>query len=237
VSEFRCAILRGSDDFTKLVDLDQRVFGTATLSRASAEAIFHTRPELYSAVFDPDGEVAGYLDIYPLRRECARMLRRGHIGEAELHPGMLLGRSENHDRCDLYIGSLVIAGRYDPIVKSALLSALLKLRLIHMRALKVGRVNLLMSIASARGERLARRLGARKIQEGGKRRDGLDLYSGYTTQSSLAAFTAAMSPHPVPSILLDAALPFSVFPPDDHPVGPSRRSNKWSDEIIAARGL
>jgi hypothetical protein len=191
----------------KLLKLDQETFGKGTISTPTAQAMFRACPEIYSAVFDPEEQVAAYLDAYPLRPEMIQPLIDGDIAEADLGPEMLFAPFDGRGPWTVYVGSVVVSPGYDPLFKAALLGALLRLRVCQMRSLGVRRATLLMAIASKKGERLARRLSARKIRPGAKRKDGLDLYAIQISAWSLARVVSRTTTSALPAIPVDTHRP------------------------------
>jgi hypothetical protein len=182
---FTCAMPRDLDAFGKIVGVDQHIFGKSTVSRPASTAIFIKRPEIYSALFAPDGSIAGYLDLYPLRPQWAKRFIDGDISEADFDASMILERSESHERCFFYVGSIVVEGRFDPLLRSLMIASLFKWHARHVAALVTRQASLIMTTATAQGARLARIIGARKLCDGSQRKDGLDMVGRAITPAAI----------------------------------------------------
>ncbi len=171
-----CGVPRNLDAFARVMDVEQSLFGDLALSPQASREIFNIRPDIYTAVFCPAGNVAAYLTAYPLRSQFAEALIDGGIAESDLTPDMLLGHEDELEGACVYIGSVVVDSKFDPILKSILLVSLAQFRLHQLHNAEVKTFAAIMTAASKEGERLAQRLGARKLNNGGNRKDGLDIY-------------------------------------------------------------
>ena len=180
-----CSVPKNLAEFTKLIDVEQGLFGDLALSLEAATEIFKIRPDIYTAVFCPKGSIAAYLTAYPLQAKCAEALIEGRITEPELTPDMLLTRQDNLEGSFVYIGSVVVDSKFDPILKSMLLVSLAQFRLRQLQAAAIRRFSVIMTTVSTDGERLARRIGAEKLNDGANRKDGLDVYGRTITQGYL----------------------------------------------------
>lgn len=210
-----CTVPRNLAEFGKLHDLEQKLFGEFAFPRDIAFEIFETRPEIYNAVLDRDGAVVAYSSAFMLRPRPGEALARGEITGAELRPSMIFRRGECHADMHLFIGSIVVDPKYDPIQKCILLSSLLWFRVCQLRATSVRRFTAIMTTASRQGERLARRLGARKLTDGAKCRDGLDVFGCEITLDLLARAFGVMERFPCgqgidQGILMNLDLPSQV---------------------------
>jgi len=181
------------DALGRVVHVDQRVFGKNTLSRPAAAAIFIKRPEIYAALFDPDGAVVGYLDVYPLQPIWGERFIDGEICEADFMPNMILERSESHDGCCFYAGSIVVDDRFDPISKSMMIAGLFKWHAHYLAAMVTQQTRLIMTVASARGARLVEKIAASKLRDGRHRKDGLDIFGRPVTPAAIGQMHAAFS--------------------------------------------
>jgi hypothetical protein len=124
----------------------------------------------------PKGNVAAYLTAYPLRPKYIEALIEGDITEPELTPDMLLSRYDPHEGACVYIGSVVVDRKFDPIFKSILLISLAQYRIRQLQADAVRRFSIIMTAVSKEGERLVNWIGAEKLNDGANRKDGLDVY-------------------------------------------------------------
>jgi hypothetical protein len=173
---FVCTVPRNLEEFGRLHDIEQRLFGDLALPLDVACDIFETRPEIFNAVVDRDGTVVAYTSAFTLRPQWGTALTCGEITGAELRPSMIYKRHDCHIDLHLFIGSVVVDPKYDPIQKCILLSSLLWFRVHQLRSTSVQRLSAIMTTASGQGERIARRLGAKKLTDRSKCRDGLDVF-------------------------------------------------------------
>ena len=193
---FVCTVPRSVAEFGKLHGLEQELFGEYAFPLDVACEIFKTRPEIYNAVLDQAGDVVAYSSAFMLRPEPGRALSCGEITGAELRPSMIFKRGECHTDMHLFIGSVVVDPKYDPIQKCILLSSLLWFRVHQLRATSVQRFTAIMTTASRQGERLARRLGASKLTDGARCRDGLDVFGCEITLDRLGRAFGVMERFP-----------------------------------------
>jgi hypothetical protein len=187
-----CGVPRDLAEFTKLVSVEQTLFGNLALSPEGSIEIFKMRPEIYTAVFCPAGSVAAYLTAYPLRARWAEALIEGDITEPDLTPEMLLTRQDKLEGSCVFIGSVVVDSKFDPILKSILLISLGQFRLRQLRNSAVKRFSVVMTTASNEGKRLAQRVGATKLNDGANRKDGLDVYGRNITPGFLYQASSAV---------------------------------------------
>jgi hypothetical protein len=186
-----CGVPRNLDAFARVMDVEQSLFGDLALSPQASREIYKMRPDIYTAVFCPAGSVAAYLTAYPLRPQFAEALIDGGIAEPDLTPDMLLTHGDQLEGACVYIGSVVVDNKFDPILKSILLISLAQFRLHQLRNAEVKKFAAIMTAASKEGERLAQRIGAQKLNDGANRKDGLDVYGrqfnrGFLYQASAA---------------------------------------------------
>jgi hypothetical protein len=191
-----CTVPRNSKEFGRLHDLEQRLFGDLAFPLDIASEIFEMRPEIFNAVVDRDGNVAAYSSAFMLRPEWGTALTRGDITGAELRPHMIYQRNDRHTDVHLYIGSVVVDPKYDPIRKCILLSSLMWFRVQQLRAASVESLCAIMTTASGQGERLARRLGAKKLNDRANCRDGLDVFGAHITVDLFARAVGAVEGFP-----------------------------------------
>jgi hypothetical protein len=173
---FRCAVPANEYELRQLQDLEQKLFGTHALPLGVMNEIFATRPETFNAVFTRDGTVAAYSTAFPLRPAWRTALISGHLAEAGLRPEMIYKRGDCHTDTFIYVSAVAVDPTCDPILKSVLLGSLLWFRVHQLWSASVRCLSMIMTIVSNEGERLARRLGARKINDRMNRRDGLDVF-------------------------------------------------------------
>lgn len=187
-----CGVPKNRAEFTKLVDFEQALFGDRALSPEASFELFKQRPEIYTAVVCPKGSVAAYLTTYPLQPKYAEALIEGEITEPELTPDMLLKRHDKLDGSCIYIGSVVVDGKLDPILKSILLISLAQFHVRQLQADAVRRFSVIMTTVSKGGARLANWIGAEKLNDGANRKDGLDVYGRTITQGFIYQACAAV---------------------------------------------
>jgi hypothetical protein len=170
------------EQFSRVIEVEQKLFGNLALSPQRSLDIFKMRPDIFTAVFCPSGTVAAYLTAYPLRPQIAGALIEGEIIEPDLIPDMLLTRQETLEGSCIYLGSVVVDSKFDPISKSILLVSLTQYRLHQLQDADVKRFTAIMTTASRDGEKLAQRIGAEKLNDGSNRKDGLDIYGRTITR-------------------------------------------------------
>jgi hypothetical protein len=129
--------------------------------------------------------VVAYSDVYPLKPDWGRLFVAGKISEGNIQPHMILHRQDLHERQQFYVGSVVVNGQYNPVLKSLLLASLLRWRAYHFQSLSLSAMTLLMTAVTQKGKRLVNRVGARKLRSGRDQNDGNDLYEWTTTPASL----------------------------------------------------
>jgi hypothetical protein len=162
---FVCAVPKDAEEFGRVHELEQSLFGDLAFPRDVADEIFAMRPEIFSAVFDQDGAVVAYTSAFFLRPEWGTALIRGDITDLDLRPHMMYRRNDRHTGVFVYLGSVVVDPKCDPILKAMLLAGLMWFRVHQMRSASVERLSAIMTTVSKEGERLARRMGARKLND------------------------------------------------------------------------
>lgn len=177
-----CGVPKNRAEFTKLVDFEQALFGDRALSPEASLELFKKRPEVYTAVVCPKGSIAAYLTTYPLQPKWAQALIEGDITEPELTPDMLLTRRDKLEGSCIYIGSVVVDSKLDPILKSILLISLGQFHVRQLQAEAVRRFSVIMTTVSKEGGRLVNWIGAKKLNDGANRKDGLDVYGRTITR-------------------------------------------------------
>jgi hypothetical protein len=208
---FVCTVPRNTKEFGTLHDIEQRLFGDLALPPDVAHEIFEMRPEIFNAVFDRDGTVVAYTSAFMLRPQWGTALTRGEITGAELQPSMIYRRDDCHADLHLFIGSVVVDPKYDPIRKCMLLSSLLWFRVHQLRSASVRRLTAIMTTASGQGERMTRRLGAKKLTDRANCRDGLDVFGCDITLDLLARAFGVMDRFPFGNgVLMNLDLPSFV---------------------------
>jgi hypothetical protein len=189
---FVCGIPNNSDEFSRVLTVEQKLFGGLSIPPAVAQAIFKIRPEIFTAVVGRGASVAAYSSAYPLQQQWAQALIAGDITEPELTPDMLLGRHDCHEDSCVYIGSVVIDGDYDPLTKAILLSSLLSWRAQQLRDASIKRLSVIMTGVTKQGERLIRYVGAKQLNDGVNRKDGHPIYGRRITPGFLHRATAVI---------------------------------------------
>jgi len=182
---FVCGVPRNLITFDQIVGLDHSIFGKSSLTLESARELFLARPEIYSTILCPKGRVVAYSDVYPLKPEWGRLFVAGKITEGSFRSHMMLDRQDVHEGESFYVGSVVVTGQYDPVLKSLLLASLLRWRAYHFQSLSVRVMTLLMTAVTSKGKRLVNRVDAQKVSSGRDRNDGHDLYEWTTSPASL----------------------------------------------------
>jgi hypothetical protein len=189
---FICGIPTSSDEFSRVLSVEQSLFGDLSVPPVMAYEIFNARPEIYSAIIGPNDTVAAYSSVYPLKRECAEAFIAGDITEPDLTLSMLLGRNDDHEGSYAYIGSVVAVSRYDTLSRTTLLTSLLSWRVQQLKAASVKRLSVFMTPVTEQGERLVRLVGARQLNDGANRKDGYSIYGRAITPGFLSLAIATM---------------------------------------------
>ena len=182
---FVCAVPNDASELGKMCDLERRLFGNLAFPFHAACNFFAKRPEIFNFVRDRHGDVVAYTSVFPLRPQWSKALICGDITEAELNADMIFGRNDRHDGLQVYVSSVVVDPKFDPILKSILIAGLMSFRIRQLRNASMQRVSAIMTIATSRGERLARRLGAKRLNGGASRKDGLDVFGCDVTSNLL----------------------------------------------------
>jgi len=157
-----------------------------------ADDIFKFRPEIYTVILGPQQTVAAYSSAFPLKRKWAEAFVAGDVTEPELTPDMLLGRQDCLDDACVYIGSVVVASNYNPLMKATLLASLFSWRMQQLRDTSVRRLVVIMTAATKQGERMIRAVGAKPLNGGANRKDGYTVYERQITPGFLYRATAVM---------------------------------------------
>src|SRR5471030_2239783 len=126
---FVCGVPRNSAEFSRLLRVEEDLFGNLTVPSAVAHEFFNRYPEMYTVIQAEDGAVAAYSSTYPLKREWADALIAGEISEPDLTPAMLIDEDESLDGYSIYIGSVVVVREHDALTKAILISSLLSWRI------------------------------------------------------------------------------------------------------------
>src|ERR1700687_3399946 len=105
---FVCGVPRDSTEFSRVLKVEQGLFGNTALPAAMAHQIFEFRPEIYAAVLGADDSVAAYSSIFPLKKDSAEAFVAGALTEPNLTPAMMLTRQDCHESASIYIGSVAV---------------------------------------------------------------------------------------------------------------------------------
>ncbi|MGC1860806.1 MAG: hypothetical protein WA733_06685, partial [Methylocystis sp.] len=162
------------------------MFGELALSDENAKRIFDFCPEFYSAIYDDTGAIIAYSSAFPLKSEHASDLISGAMTEPDLEPDMLISAEGSIEKSKVYIGSVVVSDRFDPFTRSILLSSLLSWRVTQMTQLAVSRLSVFMLTVSEEGDRMVHFVGAKKLNDGAKRKDGKSVYGRTITPGFIA---------------------------------------------------
>jgi hypothetical protein len=183
---FVCDVPRSLADFLSLMSTERRLFGELALSDENAKRIFDFCPEFYSAIYDDTGAIIAYSSAFPLRSEHASDLISGAMTEPDLEPDMLISAEGSIEKSKVYIGSVVVSDRFNPFTRSILLSSLLSWRVTQMTQLAVSRLSVFMVTVSEEGDRMVHFVGAKKLNDGAKRKDGKSVYGRTITPGFIA---------------------------------------------------
>jgi hypothetical protein len=193
---FVCAVPNDAEEFGRVHDLERSLFGKLAFPRDLADEFFAMRPEMFNAVFDQDGAVVAYTSAFFLRPEWGTALIRGEIADLELRPHMMYRRHDRHTGVFVYLGAVAVDTKCDPILKAMLLASMMWFRLHQMRDAAVDRLTAIMNTVSPEGERLARRMGAKKLNDRTNRKDGLDILGCELSPELLGGAFRAMERFP-----------------------------------------
>jgi hypothetical protein len=173
---FVCCVPRSSAEFLRVFSLEQSLFGRFSVPPEIAKNFFSIRPEIYQAVIGPGDTLAAYSSVYPLKPHWATAFIAGEIGEPELEPHMLLERDQSLEEATLYIGSVVVADRYDAVIKSLLIASMTAWRAKQFDVATLKRFSVIGTPLTEHGHRLRRRGGAALLAAGSSRKDGCSVY-------------------------------------------------------------
>jgi hypothetical protein len=184
---FVCDVPRSTDDFLEIMKTEHRLFGEMALSEADAMNIFDFCPEIYSAIYNDSQTIVGYSSIFPMQEQYASDFISGSIGEPDLKPHMLVKSNSEYINTSLaYIGSVVVLEQYGAITRSILLASLLSWRMTQMSRLALRRMPVFMIAVSDQGDQMVRFVGARKLNDGSKRKDGKSVFGRSITPGFMA---------------------------------------------------
>ena len=188
---FVCGVPKNIAEFSGVFNVSEDQFGELSISLNMAKRIFAFRPEIYSAIMTRNGTPAAYSSAYPLKEEWANAFAVGDIAEPDLTPDMLLSREDALNGASVYIGTVVVAGNFDPFTKSVLLASLFSWRARQMQDASVKRITAIMTPVTKHGQRLARYIGAERL---GARTDvnGYAIYSRKLSPGFLYRITSSM---------------------------------------------
>jgi hypothetical protein len=184
---FVCCVPRNSAEFSRVLHVEQTLFGRLSVPPEMARQFFGIRPEIYVAIIGPDDRVAAYSSAYPLKPEWAEALIAGDIAEADLTPSMLLERDDSLEDSIVYIGSVVVSDHYDPITKLTMLASLASWRMKQLEATAVDRLSVIVTPVSEQGERMVRRARAKILNVGTNRSDGYSICGREITRGYLTS--------------------------------------------------
>jgi len=187
-----CGVPRNSAEFSRVFSVEERLFGKLALPRPAAEKIFNFCPQIWAAVFAPDGSVAAYTAAYPLKLKCADAFIAGDITEPDLTPDMMLERPDTLNGSCIYIASVVVSGEYNTLMKSTLLASLFSWRVRQLEAHAVKRISVIMTPVTDQGRRMVQAAGAKQLNSGAGRSDGYAVYGREVTPGFLYQATSAM---------------------------------------------
>jgi hypothetical protein len=208
---FVCAVPRNAEEFGRVHDFERSLFGNLAFPRDVADEFFAMRPEIFSAVFDQDGTVVAYTCAFFLRPQWGAALISGEIADLELRPHMMYRRNDCHTGVVVYLGAVAVDPKCDPILKAMLLASLMWARVHQMRGASVERLSAIMTTVSKEGERLARRMGATKLNDRTNRKDGLDIFGCDLSLDLLGGVFRAMEKFPfAKSIQMNLDVPSGV---------------------------
>src|SRR3979490_2337007 len=122
---FVCTVPRNTEEFGRLHNIEQRLFGDLALPLDVACDIFETRPEIFNAVLDRNGTVVAYTSAFPLRPEGVVDRTDGDITGAELRPSMIYKRRDCISVMFSRLAPHISCQQFLPIQKCILLSSLL----------------------------------------------------------------------------------------------------------------
>ena len=134
-------------------------------------------PNAVTVLLDPDGEVVGYFDVFPLTGAFGDAFRAGYATEYEMGHAEILGPGEPTAGM-LYLGGIAVKdwGSWKGCLYGRMAVRGLVEYLLHFYPLDRP-TELIASAASPEGRRLLKRFGFRLVSHGEKRRDRTDLFS------------------------------------------------------------
>jgi hypothetical protein len=186
---FICGAPKDSAEFSRVWEVEQKLFGTLSVRPSVAHEIYKARPELFAAIFSQDQTAAAYSVVYPLRPRYAQALIDGDISEPDITPDMLLTYEDSHEDACIYVGSVVVDESYDSLTRASLLAGLVSWRAAQMRRASIKRVSLIMTGVSKSGEKLIRYVGAKQLKDAESRSDGYAMWGRSITPGYLYRIT------------------------------------------------
>lgn len=189
---FVCGVPRNSGEFSRLLLVEDNLFGNLTVPATVAHEFFKRYPEIYTVIRAANGALAAYSSTYPLKRQWADALIAGDISEPDLTPAMLIDEGESLDGCSIYVGSVVVVGDHDALTKAILVASLLSWRIQQLQAASVKKLSIMMTAVTEQGERMIRYIGAKKLNDGAHRKDGYAVYGRDITPGFVHRMTAIM---------------------------------------------
>ncbi len=186
---FICGTPKDSAEFSRIWEVEQKLFGNLSVRSDVAVAIYKARPELFAAIFSQSQTVAAYSVVYPLQAQYAQALIEGEITEPDITLDMLLTYQDSHEDACVYVGSVVVDDSYDPLTRASLLAGLVSWRAAQMRRAAVKRVSLVMTGVSKSGEKLIRYIGAKQLKDADSRGDGYAMWGRSITPGYLYRIT------------------------------------------------
>lgn len=190
---FVCDVPRSKSDFLKIADMENELFDGMALSPDNSLAIFDFCPEVYSAIYGELGEIVGYSSVFLMRQEYAFQFISGELTEPDLTPNMLFSLSDPDFRTGhAYVGSVVVKDGFSMVTRSILLASLLSWRMTQMTRLALPRLPVFMIAVSDQGEQMVRFVGAKRLNDGARRKDGKAVYGRTITPGFMARANASL---------------------------------------------
>jgi len=132
----------------------------------------------FSIVKAADGRPVGHLDILPLRPKTMELFLKGEIVEREIRGDSLYSPKQRRSIRHLYIESIILSQPKGLTNAAALVHVLSNIALIVERVADLPRVERIYAMAaSTPGEDFMRDLGFEMHTDGGRRKDGHDLFA------------------------------------------------------------
>ena len=174
---FHCGVPKLSSDINRILEIEHKKFGDLAIAEATALRIYNFCPELFCSIYDDGGSIVAYSTAFPMKKDYANFVISGEITESDITPEMMIRTDGLMSESNTYVGSVVVEDSSNPITRSVLLSGLLTWRMRQIENIGIKSLPVFMVAASHEGDKIIRFIGAKKINDGSKRKDLKAVYA------------------------------------------------------------